>query len=68
MLKEKRVKPNTWVDNIKANAKRMSDNELMKTIDMLDGKVPKSPSEVMAINMLKVIYYNELQERIWAIK
>ena len=55
-----------WLKDVKADARRRTDGELMHAIDMLDLRVPKNKSEAKAIELTKEVYWYELQERNWA--
>lgn len=55
-----------WLKMIKEDAKERTDSELMRGIDLLDERVAKSKAESKAIELMKAVYWNELQERLWS--
>ena len=54
-----------WLKEVKADAQRRTDSELMRGIDLLDHKKGCSKSEAKAIELMKQVYEYELQERLW---
>ena len=54
-----------WLEEVKAEAQKMTYGDLMKGIDVLDGKVAKNDREAKAIDLMKKIYEYELQKRLW---
>lgn len=59
-----------WAEYVKADAQKMTDSRLMEGIDILDAKskTARNTKDKKAISLMKQIYYNELQERLWAIE
>lgn len=54
-----------WCAQIKSEAQKMNYGKLMDTIDALEAKVPKNPTEARAIELMLKIYEYELQKRLW---
>lgn len=55
-----------WIEKVKSDVEKMSNDDLMEGIDILDEKVAKNDREAKAIDLMKKIYWNELQERLWS--